>query len=69
MFLFNPSAAPKQNLAEALREEEHQEVATRLFTSGYQKRVNRSNRVKIVDGVAWQQCGGGRRRLSTRADY
>lgn len=68
MFLFNPEAATRPSLAQQLREEmDREEIARTLFTSGYAKRTHRSNRVQNVDGVQYQQCGGGRRRLSTRS--
>ena len=70
MFLFNPESAPRPNLAEQLRQEiEREEIARTLFTSGFTKRTHRTNRVRIIDGIPFQQCGGGRRRLSTSADY
>lgn len=70
MFLFNPESAPRTNLAEQLRQEiEEEEIARILFTSGFTKRTHQANRVKIVDGIPFQQCGSGRRRLSTRSDY
>lgn len=68
--LFNPESAPRTSLAEQLRQEmDREEIARTLFTSGFTKRTHRANRVQNVDGVLYQQCGGGRRRLSTRSDY
>lgn len=70
MFLFDPESDSRPNLAEQLRQEiDREEIARTMFTSGFTKRTHRSSRVKIVDGIPFQQCGGGRRRLSPRADY
>lgn len=66
--LFNPEAA-RPSLATQLREELEREGVVRFANTGYTKKVNRSNRVKIIGGIPYQQAGGGRRRLSTRADY
>ncbi len=61
MFLFNPEAAPRFNLADQLREEQVREC--RLPSGDYSKDEYRAGRVETVDGVTYQKAGGGRRRL------
>ena len=67
--LFNPEAVTRPSLAQQLREEMGREEVARFAGIGYTKQVNRANRVKIIGGIPYQAAGGGRRRLSTRADY
>lgn len=67
MFLFQPEAAPRFNLAEQLREEQVREC--RLPSGSYSKEEYRSNRVQNINGIEFQMCGGGRRRLPTKSSY
>ncbi len=67
MFLFQPEAQPRFNLADQIREEQVREC--RLPSGDYSKDEYRTNRVEDINGVTFQKCGGGRRRLPTKSSY
>lgn len=68
MFLFADDNTPRPTLAQRLREEE-----STCGILGYlpyrTKDGYRSNRVKTINGIPYQSCGGGRRRLATKSSY
>lgn len=68
MFLFNPDSAPRQNLAELLREEAREEQV-RFLPLSYVKKEHKDSQTEVIGGIPYQKAGGGRRRLSTRSDY